>query len=73
MRSEGSKMNRFIEPEINVPRARKSQLDTEDSTGSIDTTKVPKLGKSKSVQSRTKSIRIWFAHAQVLSGLKKLS
>ena len=33
-------MNRFIEPEINVPRARKSQLDTEDSTGSIDTTKV---------------------------------
>ena len=39
----------------------------------IDTTKVPKLGKSKSVQSRTKSIRIWFAHASMLSRLKKLS
>ena len=66
-------MNRFIEPEINVPRARKSQLGPEDSTGSIDTTKVPKLGTSKSVKSRTKSIRIWFAHASMLSRLKKLS
>ena len=43
--------------------AQRSQLDIEESTGSIDKTKGPEVVKS--VQGRTKSVRIWFTHTPV--------